>query len=125
MRVSRLKSKSGSSSRTGGTVQCTGKGHSTYTYSGYSMVQRYSGLGVGCPNFASKKVSLQSETKRNTNGFAWFRFLFRETLEKKFGFISLHFASKVSLQKFRFVLLKNMFRFKVSLREQFRFKFFA
>ena len=29
-------------------------------------------LGVGCPKFASKKVSLQSETKRNANSFAWF-----------------------------------------------------
>ena len=42
---------------------------------------------------------------------------FRETLGKKFRL--------VSLQKFRFVSLKNMFRFKVSLREQFRFNFFA
>ena len=30
--------------------------------------------GVGCPNFASKKVSLQSETKGNANGFALFCF---------------------------------------------------
>ena len=70
---------------------------------------------IGCPNFASKKVSLQSETKRNANGFAWFCFLFAKLWKKN----SLHFAL------FRFVLLKNMFRFKVSLREQFRFKFFA
>ena len=65
---------------------------------------------LGCPNFASKKVSLQSETKQNANGFASF---------------SQNSGKKISLQKFRFVSLKNMFRFKVSLREQFRFKSFA
>ena len=74
----------------------------------------------GCPNFASKKASLQSKTKRNANGFAWFCFLFAK-LWKNF-FASFRF---VSLQKFRFVSLKNMFRFKVSLREQFCFKSFA
>ena len=71
---------------------------------------------LGCPNFASKKVLLQSETKRNANGFAWFRFLFAKLWKKNFA--SFRF---VSLQKFRFVSLKNMFRFKVSLWEQFRF----
>ena len=75
---------------------------------------------VGCPNFASKKVSFQSETKRNANGFAWLRFLFAKLWEKIFA--SFRF---VSLQKFRFVSLKNMFRFKVLLREQFCFKIFA
>ena len=77
-----------------------------------AAVRNFKGIAsrVGCPNFTSKKVSLQSETKRNANGFAWFRFLFA----------SFRF---VSLQKFRFVSLKNMFRFKVSLWEQFRFKF--
>ena len=30
---------------------------------------------VGCPNFAFKKVSLQSETYRNRNSFASFRFV--------------------------------------------------
>ena len=53
--------------------------------------------GVGCPNFASKKVSLQSKTKRNANGFAWFRFLFAKLWKKNFA--SFRF---VSLQKFRF-----------------------
>ena len=70
---------------------------------------------LGCPNFASKKVSFQSETKQNANGFAWFRFLFAKLWKK----ISLNFAL------FRFFSLKNMFCFKVSLREQFHFKFFA
>ena len=41
MRVSRLKSKSGSSSHTGGTVQCTGKGPSTYTYSMVLPMEEY------------------------------------------------------------------------------------
>ena len=40
---------------------------------------------VGCPNFASKKVSLQSETKRNANSFA----SFSQNSGKK---ISLNFA---------------------------------
>ena len=46
---------------------------------------------------------------------------FRETLERK-KFASFRF---VSLQKFRFVSLKNMFRFKVLLREQFCFNFLS
>ena len=70
-------------------------------------------LRLGCPNFATKKVSLQSETKRNANGFTWFRFLFAKLWKKNFA--SFRF---VSLQKFRFVSLKNMFCFKVSLQIQ-------
>ena len=75
-----------------------------------AAVRNFKGIAsrVGCPNFTSKKVSLQSETKQNANGFASFS---RNSGKK----ISLHFAL------FRFVSLKNMFRFKVSLREQFRF----
>ena len=51
---------------------------------------------LGCPNFTSKKVSLQSETKRNTNGFIWFCFLFAKLWGENFAsfrFILLHFAS--------------------------------
>ena len=47
---------------------------------------------LGCPNFASKKVSLQSETKRNANDFAWFGFLFAKLWKKNFAsfrFVSL------------------------------------
>ena len=77
-------------------------------------------LELGCPNFASKKVSLQSKTQRNANGFAWFRLLFVKLWEKYFASFCF-----VLLQKFRFVRLKNMFRFKVWLWEQFRFKSFA
>ena len=54
-----------------------------------------------------------SETQTVSLGFA----SFSRNSGKKFRFISL--------QKFCFVSLKNMFCFKVSLREQFRFKSFA
>ena len=72
---------------------------------------------LGCPNFASKKVSLQSETKRNANGFASFS---RNSGKK----ISLCFASKVSLRFVKkYVLLQSFASGTVSL-QKFRFVFF-
>ena len=70
---------------------------------------------LGCPNFTSKKVSLQSETQKVLLGFA-------SSLRNSGNFFLLLFA----LFRFKsFALLKNKFHSKVSLREQFRFKFFA
>ena len=81
------------------------------------------GCVLGRPNFASLKISLRSETKWNSNGFAWFRFGFAKFCNKSFAsfrVVSLRkfrFASEtVSLQKFRFILLNMCLTSKVSLQ---------
>ena len=65
---------------------------------------------VGCPNFASKTVLLQSETKRNANGFAK---LWKKNILLHFAF----FASKVSLCFVKkYVLLQSFASGTVSLQ---------
>ena len=73
---------------------------------------------VGCPNFAFKKVLLQSETQQNRNSFASFRFSFAKPQKKSFA--SFRF---VSLRKFRFVSLKKRFALVVLLKKSFASKF--
>ena len=90
-----------SSGQTDGSLSISdGRGHTTSSYT-----HCHQGM-LGCPNFALKKITLRSETLRNRNSFASFRFSFTKP-QKKFRF--------VSRRKFRFVSLQKRFVTEVSI----------